>query len=150
MPLACCRSLCCSLCKSDLSKKKRNYIKHSILHSGKINTVFNSLLPNLTSRTTKPCSILSIKVTGTNRLTVITHLYPDKSSGRLGGYGSDGICCCSDTASTCAACTMPFIPAPAELLQLLIFPQSPHCLQWKSSRPRDGRMYPVIKTANLL
>lgn len=75
-------SLCCSLCKSDLSRK-RNCIKHSILLSGKINTLFNSLLLNLTSGTMKPCSVLSTKVTGANHLTVITHWYPGKSWGEL-------------------------------------------------------------------
>lgn len=122
----------------NLTFQRRNYIKHSILHSGKINTVFNSLLLNLTSGTMKPCSILSTKATGTNHLTVITHSYPDKSSGKLGGYGSDGIRCCSDTASTCAACTTPGRSAPAGLLQLLIFLQSPHRLQWESERWRDA------------
>jgi len=48
-----------------------------------------------------------MKATGTNHLTVITHSYPDKSSGKLEGYGSSGIRCCSDTASTCGACAMP-------------------------------------------
>lgn len=77
------------------------------MHSGKTNTVFNSLLLTLTLGRMKPCSILSTKAAETNHLTVITHLYPDESSGRLWGHGSDGISCCSDTASMCVACTMP-------------------------------------------
>lgn len=134
----------------NLTFQKRNYIKHSILHSGKINTVFNSLLLDLTLGTMKPCSLLSTKATGTNHLTVITHLHPDKSSGKLQGYGSDGICCCRVTQpARVLPHARPFVPAPAGLLRLLIFPQTPHCLQWESRTPSDGRMHPVIKTANL-
>lgn len=79
----------CSLCKSDLSRR-RSRIKHSILLSGKINTLFNSLLLYSAWGTMKPCSVLSMKATGANHLTVITHCIQvnlEESWGLWQGWG---------------------------------------------------------------
>lgn len=58
MPLLRYRSLCCTLCKSDLSEKGI-IINTAFCTAGKIYTVFNSLLRNLTWGTMKPCLVLS-------------------------------------------------------------------------------------------
>lgn len=107
MPLLRYRSLCCTLCKSDLSKKGI-IINTAFCTAGKIYTVFNSLLRNLTWGTMKPCLVLSMEATGTNHLTVITHWNPDKSQEGSGAISTVTLLLLrGDTAGTWAALLLP-------------------------------------------
>lgn len=135
-------SLCCSLCKSDLSRK-RSCIKHSILLSGKINALFNSLLLYSASGTMKPCSVLSTKATGANHLRVITLRYPGKPWGELGALpvllqGCAESSCALHHASHSSHSSLPDPPATD--------PPQPAAA---SSALSNGKMCPVIKTVNL-
>lgn len=134
-------SLCCSLCKSDLSRK-RSCIKHNILLSGKINTLLNSFLLYSAWGTMKPCSVLSMKATGANHLSVITPWYQGKSWEELGAlavlvFAAAGLCCKHH-------CCLPLIPLiPARTFQLLILHRAPSPAPASLS---NGKMCPFVKT----
>lgn len=139
-------SLCCSLCKSDLSRK-RSCIKHSILLCGKINTLFNSLLLNLTSGTMKPRSVLSTKATGANHLTAITHWYPGKSWGELRAvavlvFAAAGLCRELHHTSHSSHSSLPWSPSYWSSTE-------PHRLLQASNPLSNGRMCPGIKAVKL-
>lgn len=121
--------------------QERDYIKHGILHGGKINTVFNSLLLNLTLGTMAPCSVPSRRATRANHLTVITHPYPDKLAGTLGGCGSDGIRRCGATGR---ARLLPAARRPLSPLR----PPLPHRLRQHRGPAGHGREPPATRTGN--
>lgn len=110
----------CSLCKSDLSRR-RSCIKHCILLSGKINTLFNSFLLYSAWGTMKLCSVLSTKVTGANHLTAITHCIQVN----LESWGLWQGWCVLWVQWALSACPIP--PIPARTFQLWLL-QEPHVL----------------------